>query len=167
MSQSISQTDRIQKQILLRASLERVWSAISDAQQFGSWFGVRFDGPFAAGTRLTGRITPTTVDAEIAKAQEPHAGTAFEVWVERIEPLRVLAFRWHPYAIEPATDYSREPTTRVEFVLATAPGGTLLTIIESGFDQIPLARRAEAFKSNEQGWAAQTQLIEKYLALNP
>jgi uncharacterized protein YndB with AHSA1/START domain len=167
MSQSTSQTDRIEKQILLRASLERVWSAISDAQQFGSWFGVRFEGSFAAGTRLTGRIVPTTVDAEIAKAQEPYAGTAFEVWVERIEPLRVLAFRWHPYAIEPATDYSQEPTTLVEFVLASAPGGTLLTITESGFDQIPLARRAEAFTSNEQGWAAQTSLIEKYLARHP
>jgi uncharacterized protein YndB with AHSA1/START domain len=167
MSKSISQTDRIEKQILLRASLDRVWSAISDAQQFGRWFGVRFDAPFTAGTRLTGRITPTSVDAEIAKAQQPHAGTAFAVWVERIEPQRALAFRWHPYAIESTVDYSQEPTTLVEFVLAAAPGGTLLTITESGFDQIPLARRAEAFKSNELGWAAQTLLIEKYLASHP
>ena len=164
MSQSSSPTDRIQKQILLRAPCARVWSAISDAQQFGSWFGVRFDGVFAAGAHLTGRITPTTVDAEIAKVQEPYAGMPFHMWIERLEPLRSFAFRWHPYAIEPDTDYSREPTTLVEFVLEEAPGGTLLTITESGFDQVPLARRAEAFKSNEQGWTEQTRLIEKYLA---
>jgi uncharacterized protein YndB with AHSA1/START domain len=164
MTHASSPTDCIRKQILLRAPQARVWSAISDAQQFGSWFGVRFEGSFAPGAHLTGRITPTTVDAEIAKAQEPYAGTPFHMWIERIEPLRSFAFRWHPYAIEPAKDYSQEPTTLVEFVLQEVPDGTLLTITESGFDQVPLARRAEAFKSNEQGWTAQTKLIEKYLA---
>jgi uncharacterized protein YndB with AHSA1/START domain len=157
-------TDRIEKQILLRAPRERVWRAISDAQQFGSWFGVRFDAAFVAGARLTGQITPTTVDAEIAKAQEPYAGMAFDFLVERIEPMHLFSFRWHPYAVERGVDYSQEPTTLVQFVLEEAAGGTLLTITESGFDRIPLTRRAEAFKSNDQGWAAQTMLIEKYLA---
>jgi uncharacterized protein YndB with AHSA1/START domain len=164
MSKSDSTTDRICKQILLHAPRERVWSAISDSQQFGSWFGVRFDGSFAPGAHLKGVIQPTSVDAQIAKAQEPYAGTPFHLWIERIEPLRSFAFRWHPYAIDSGTDYSREPTTLVEFVLEEAPGGTLLTITESGFDQVPVARRAEAFKSNEQGWTAQTMLIQKYLA---
>ena len=81
-----------------------------------------------------------------------------------VQPLRSFAFRWHPYAIDPDVDYSREPTTLVEFVLEEAPGGTLLTITESGFDRVPLARRAAAFESNQQGWEAQTRLIEKYLA---
>lgn len=166
MSHANSTTDRIEKQILLRAPQERVWRAISEAEQFGSWFGMRLSGPFAAGARLTGHITPTTVDAEVAKAQEPHAGMAFDFLVERIEPMRLFSFRWHPYAVDRSVDYSKEPTTLVEFVLEPQSGGTLLTITESGFDRIPLERRAQAFKANEGGWEAQTHLIEKYLARN-
>ena len=167
MSSASSSADRIQKQILLRAPCERVWRAISDAEQFGTWFGMRLDGPFAAGARLTGHIVPTTIDAEVAKSQEPYSGMAFDFVVERIEPMRLFAFRWHPYAVDRNTDYSHEPTTLVEFVLEPKPEGTLLTITESGFERIPLARRAETFKSNEQGWEAQTRLIQKYLAQNP
>ncbi len=155
--------DRIEKKITLRAPISRVWNAISDAQQFGEWFGVAFDGPFVAGTRLTGKIRPTTVDPEVAKLQEPHEGKAFEFTVDRIEPQRLIAFRWHPFAIEPGADYSTEPTTLIVFELAEVPGGTLLTISESGFDGIPLKRRAEAFKANEGGWEHQSKLIEKYL----
>jgi uncharacterized protein YndB with AHSA1/START domain len=156
--------DRIEKKILLRAPRERVWRAISDAKEFGSWFGVAFDGPFTQGARLTGKITPTTVDAEVAKMQEPYAGKAFDFTVERIEPMQRISFRWHPYAVEPGVDYSKEPITLIEFELAEAAGGILLKISESGFDQIPLARRAKAFKANEGGWEIQTHLIEKYLA---
>jgi uncharacterized protein YndB with AHSA1/START domain len=157
-------TDRIEKKILLRAPRERVWRAISDAKQFGSWFGVAFDAPFAEGARLNAKIVPTTVDAEVAKMQEPYAGKAFEWTVEHVEPMRRISFRWHPYAVEEGIDYSKEPTTLIEFDLADAPGGVLLTITESGFDQIPLERRAKAFKANEGGWEMQTRLIEKYLA---
>ena len=160
-------TDRIEKQILLRAPRERVWRAISDAKQFGSWFGVTFDGPFADGARLIGKITPTTADAEVAKMQEPYAGKLFEFTVERIEPMKRIAFRWHPYAVEEGVDYSKEPTTLIEFELADAPGGILLSVRESGFDQIPVARRAKAYKANEGGWEMQTRLIEKYLAKTP
>ena len=156
-------TDRIEKRIVLRASRQRVWSAISDARQFGTWFGVEFEGDFVVGAALKGRIVPTKVDADIAKAQQPYAGTAFHVFVERIEPMSVFAFRWHPYAIDPGKDYTKEPTTLVTFELQEASGGISLTITESGFDQIPLERRAEAFTSNEQGWAEQTKLIQKYL----
>jgi uncharacterized protein YndB with AHSA1/START domain len=158
-------TDRIEKRILLRAPRERVWQAISDARQFGLWFGVAFDGPFVAGARLTGRIVPTTVDAEVAKLQEPYAGTKFEIAVDRIEPMRRFCFRWHPYAVEPGVDYSKEPMTLVLFELEEAEGGTLLTISESGFDRIALARRAKAFSANDGGWTKQTELIAKYLAM--
>lgn len=160
----VSTTDRIEKTIQLRAPHARVWRAISDAKQFGSWFGVAFDGPFVAGARLTGRIVPTQVDAKVAKTQEPYAGKTFECSIDRIEPMRLFSFRWHPYAIEPGVDYSSEPTTLVVFELEEVPGGTRLTITESGFDRIPLERRAKAFASNDQGWAAQTRLLEKYLA---
>lgn len=157
-------TDRIEKQVLLRAPLNRVWTAITDAKQFGTWFGVEFDGQFAGGASITGRIVPTRVDAEVAKMQEPHAGAACNVTVERIEPMRLFSFRWHPYAVEPGADYAKEPTTLVAFELEEVPEGTRMTITESGFDRIPLARRAEAFASNEQGWSIQATLIGKYLA---
>lgn len=157
-------TDRIKKKILLRASEERVWRAISDSREFGRWFGVAFDGPFVAGTHLVGKIAPTTVDAEVARLQEPYAGKTFEFSVERIEPMRMISFRWHPFAVERGIDYSAEPTTLIVFELAQVPEGTLLTISESGFDRIPLARRAKAFAANDGGWAMQVRLIEKYLA---
>jgi uncharacterized protein YndB with AHSA1/START domain len=160
-------TDRIENRILLRAPRERVWRAISDAREFGAWFGVTFDGPFVSGSRLTGKITPTAVDPEVAKLQQPHEGKPFTCWVERIEPQSLFSFRWHPYAVDAKQDYAEEPTTLVQFELEEAPAGTLLTIRESGFDQIPLERRAAAFAANEGGWSHQAQLIQKYLALRP
>jgi len=156
-------TDRIEKKILLRAPLDRVWRAISDAREFGAWFGVAFDGPFVAGQPITGKMTPTQVDAEVAKMQEPYEGRAFDITVDRIEPERLFSFRWHPFAIEPGVDYSKEPSTLVVFELTKVEGGTLLTITESGFDGIPLERRVKAFTANEGGWEKQTQLIEKYV----
>ena len=157
-------SDRIQKQVLLRAPRDRVWRAISDAKEFGTWFGVAFEGPFVAGAHLSAQIVPTKVDAEVAKAQEPHSGMRFEITIDRIEPMRLFSFRWHPAAVEPGVDYSKEPTTLVTFELEEAEGGTRVTITESGFDRLPPERRAKAFGMNEQGWAAQAKLIEKYLA---
>ncbi|MDB5967791.1 MAG: vanillate O-demethylase oxidoreductase VanB [Hydrocarboniphaga sp.] len=158
-------TDRIEKQVVLRAQRERVWQAVSDAGQFGHWFGVAFDGPFVEGARMIGRITPTRVDAEVAKLQQPHENKPFEFHVDRIEPMDRITFRWHPFAIEPGTDYSQEPMTLIEFVLDDHADGTRLTITESGFDRIPLARRAQAFAANEGGWTHQIELIRKYLLL--
>jgi uncharacterized protein YndB with AHSA1/START domain len=160
-------SDRIEKMILLHAPLERVWGAISDASQFGSWFGVAFDSAFAEETDLTGTIRPTTVDAEVAKLQEPHKGKSFRFTVERIVPMRRISFRWHPFAIDPQVDYSMEPTTLIVFELVPRPDGIELTITESGFDRIPAARRASAYAANDGGWAHQTRLLEKYLALHP
>jgi uncharacterized protein YndB with AHSA1/START domain len=159
----MSTTDRIEKKVLLRAPRERVWRAISDAKQFGTWFGVEFDGPFVAGAAMKGRMTPTKVDLEVAKVQEPYAGRGFDCTIDRIEPMSLFSFRWHPFAIEPDVDYSKEPTTLVTFQLEEASGGTQLTITESGFDKIPLERRAKAFSANEGGWTKQAELIAKYL----
>ena len=155
--------DHIEKRVLLRAPIDRVWRAISDSQQFGAWFGCELDGPFVAGQRITGRIRPTQVDPAIAKMQEPYAGQRMEWQVEAIEPPHRFAFRWHPFAIDAGVDYSAEPMTLVEFTLADAPGGTHLVIRESGFERIPLERRAKAFAANDGGWTAQLDLITKYL----
>ncbi len=156
-------SDRIEQEVTLRAPLGRVWRAISNADEFGRWFGVRFDGPFVAGQSVTGVITPTEVDDEVAAAQEPHAGKA-SVWhIVAVEPQQRLAFRWHPYAVEPGADYDAEPTTLVEFTLTETADGVLLQIVESGFDKIPADRRAAAFEANSGGWEAQTKLVRKYL----
>ena len=162
MSTAVS--DRIEKHVLLRAPLSRVWQALTDASEFGKWFGVRLEGQFKAGTPISGKITPTTVDAEIARMQKPYEGAKFEIVIDRIEPKKLFSFRWHPFGLDPKVDYSKEPMTLVEFKLADAPGGVMLTVTESGFDKIPLERRAQAFSGNEEGWALVVKLIEKYVA---
>jgi uncharacterized protein YndB with AHSA1/START domain len=146
-------TDRIEKKVNLRAPRSRVWRAIANAEEFGAWFHVRIEGTFIEGATIRGKIT--------------HPGyehLTMELQVERIEPEHYFAYRWRPYAIDPAVDYSTEPTTLVEFRLEEADGGTLLTIVESGFDRIPLARREKAFRMNEQGWAEQTRNIERHVS---
>lgn len=160
-------TDRIEKSVLLPAPRDRVWRAVSMAENFGSWFGADFDGPFAANARLTASIEPTSVDPDVARQQQPYAGKPFEFRVVEVRPLEKISFRWHPYAANEGADYVGEPMTLIEFVLADADGGTLLRITESGFDQLPLARRKEAYAANEGGWTAQCGLVKKYLALHP
>lgn len=158
-------TDRIERKILLHVPLERAWQAVSNARRFGYWFGVEFDEPFEEGAVSRGRIVPTAVDDDVAKMQKPHEGMPFEFTVERIEPMRRIAFRWHPFAIEPDVDYSDEPKTLIVFELKELPTGVLLTITESGFDKLPLVRRAAAFEANASGWEKQATLIEKYVAM--
>ena len=161
MSTAVS--DRIQKQILLRAPLSRVWQALTDSKEFGQWFGVTFDGPFKAGAPISGRIAPTTMDAKVAAMQKPYEGIAFNITIDRMEPKTLFSFRWHPFAIDPKIDYSGEPMTLVAFSLEETPEGVLLTVTESGFDKIPLERRATAFTANEGGWTMQVTLIQKYV----
>lgn len=162
--QQATSTDRIEKKILLRAPLKRVWRALSNSMEFGTWFGVRFESPFAPGAHLRGKVVGTAVDSEVAKRQTQYWHVPFEITIDRIEPERLFSFRWHPYAIEPGVDYSKEPTTLIEFTLQEVPNGVMLTVTESGFDQIPLDRRAKAFTANERGWGIVITLVEKYLA---
>ena len=156
-------SDRIEKEVLLSAPLSRVWQALTDASEFGRWFGVSLDGQFKAGTPISGRITPTTVDPEVAKMQKPYEGMKFEIVVDRIEPKKLFSFRWHPFGVDPKVDYSRELMTLVEFTLQELPEGVRLTVAESGFDKIPIERRAAAFTANEGGWAKQMELVQKYV----
>ena len=145
--------DQIEKRVVLLAPRARVWRALADSEEFGSWFGVKLEGPFVPGATVRGRIT--------------HPGyehLTMEVQVERVEPERYLAWRWHPYAVDPGTDYSKEPTTLVEFRLEEAGQNTGLTILESGFSHIPAGRRDEAYRMNAGGWTQQLQNIERHLA---
>jgi len=149
----MADSDRIEKNILLRAPKARVWRALTNADEFGSWFGVKLESGFAVGRPVMGKIT--------------HPGyehLTFEATVERMEAEQLFAFRWHPYAVDPKIDYSQEPTTLVEFRLEEVADGTLLTVVESGFDRIPAGRRAEAFRMNAQGWAAQLENIQSHVA---
>lgn len=159
----MSTTDTIRKTARLDAPLARVWQAISDSRQFGAWFGAEFDGPFTAGASLTARIRPTTVDPEVARLQEPHAGHPFEIEVTEVESPHRLAFRWHPHGTG-GPEHPGDPTTLVEFVLEADGDGTRLTITESGFDRITLERRAQAFDANDGGWTHQLRLVTRYLA---
>ena len=151
--ETTTSTDRIEKTVTLKASRARVWRAIADARQFGEWFRVRLDGEFAVGATIRGNIT-----------YPGYEYITMEVVVEQMEPERFFSYRWHPYAIDPKVDYSPEPMTLVEFTLEDAPGCTRLTIVESGFDRVPLARRAEAFRMNSDGWSEQMQNIERYVS---
>jgi len=145
-------TDRIEKSILLKAPRSRVWRALTNAGEFGTWFRVALEGEFAPGARVQGRFTIPDYEHVTMNAT-----------VERMEPERLFSFRWHPYAVEPGVDYSSEPTTLVEFRLEDAPEGTRLTVVESGFDGIPLRRRAEAFRMNTQGWTEQLANLERHV----
>jgi uncharacterized protein YndB with AHSA1/START domain len=144
-------TDRIEKRITLRATPARVWRALADADEFSAWFGVALSDAFAPGKTVH------------ATASFRGKAVSFTLAIERMEPERLLALRWHPFAVDPAIDYTREPTTLVEFALSPAPEGTLLTVTESGFDQLPPERRATAFAMNDAGWAAQVQNIARHV----
>ena len=150
---NVVSTDRIEKTVTLRAPRTRVWNAIADSAQFGEWFRVKFTGSFVEGATVRGQILIPE-----------YRHVTMEMEVERIEPERYFAYRWHPHAVDPKVDYSQEPTTLVEFTLEDAPGGTRLTIVESGFDRVPAARRAEAFRLNDQGWSEEIGNIERYVA---
>jgi uncharacterized protein YndB with AHSA1/START domain len=144
--------DRIEKSIELKAPVSRVWRALTDYREFGEWFRVELEGPFVPGQISRGRITYPGFEHVI-----------MQVTVQKMEHERLFSYTWHPYAIDPKVDYSHEPPTLVEFKLEEIPSGTRLTVTESGFDKIPASRRAEAFRKNESGWAAQLQNIERHV----
>lgn len=147
-----SSTDRIEKKVHLKAPRARVWQALTDAEEFGRWFGVKMEGPFVRGERARGRIT--------------HPGyehLTMEILVDRMEPEHTFAWRWHPAAIEPDVDYASEPMTVVELTLEEKDGGTMLTVVESGFDGVPMSRRQTALRMNTEGWEAQMRNIERHV----
>ena len=143
----------IEKRIELAAPPSRVWRALTDHREFGEWFRVNLDGPFVPGQVSRGNI-----------AYPGYEHLKWEATVQKMEPERLFSYTWHPYAVDPKADYSKETPTLVEFTLEKTAKGTLLTVVESGFDKVPAARRPEAFRRNEGGWAEQMKNIEKYVA---
>ena len=144
---------RIEKRIELKAPVSRVWNALTDYRQFGEWFRVKIEAPFAPG--------------QIARGQITHPGYEHVTWqvvIQAMEPERLFSFTWHPYAIDPQTDYSKETPTLVEFRLEATATGASLVLTESGFDQVPADRRLEAFRMNDGGWTQQMKNIEAYVA---
>lgn len=151
-----SNTDRIEKQVLIKAPRKRVWQALTDTGEFGEWFRVKLSGQFAPGRPISGPVL--------------HPGYEHLTWsvtVEKMEPEKLFSWRWHPHAIDPKKDYSQEPTTLVAFELEEVPGGTLLKVTESGFDQVPLERREQAFRGNSEGWSVQVGNIERHVSQHP
>ena len=148
----MTESNRIEKKIVLKAPRARVWRALTNADEFGTWFRVKLEGPFEVGKAVQGRITYPGYEHLVMK-----------VTVERMDNETLFSYRWHPNAVDPNTDYSNEPSTLVEFRLEDAPGGTMLTLIESGFDRIPAHRRAEAFGRNDEGWTTQMQNIRSHV----
>ena len=149
----MASTDRIEKKVLLRASRARVWRALSNADEFGAWFRVKLEGPFIEGASTRGRITHPGYE---------HVTMVMDI--VRIEPESFFAYRWHPYAIDPKVDYSSETRTLVEFRLEDAEGGTKLSIVETGFDALPVGRRDEAFRMNDGGWTQQAKNLATHVA---
>lgn len=149
-------SDRIEKRIELKAPVARVWRALTDHREFGEWFRVKLEGPFVAGQVSRGQIT-----------WPGYEHVEWEAVIEKIEPERLFSFSWHPYSVDSAIDYSGETPTVVEFTLEKTAEGTLLRVVESGFDQVPEARRTEAFLRNDEGWSQQVTNIERHVAQNP
>ena len=152
-----SPTDRIERQLRLDSPRSRVWRALSNAQEFGTWFGMTFEAPFTPGATVRARLN-----------NPKYAHVPFEIIIDRIEPERLFSFKWRPYALDPTVDYSAEPRTLIVFTLEavdadTPNAGTMLRVVESGFDGIPASRRTIAFEMNGRGWTAQLENVKRYV----
>ena len=148
----MSTSDRIEKLIELKAPVSRVWRAITDYKEFGTWFRANLETPFIAGQTSQGKIT-----------YPGYEHLVMVVSVQKVEPEHLFSFHWHPYAVDPAMDYSSEPPTLVEFRLEATATGTLLRLTESGFDSLPASRRDLALRMNDGGWTAQMKNIENHV----
>jgi uncharacterized protein YndB with AHSA1/START domain len=142
----------IKRQVVIAAPVAKVWEALTDYKKFGTWFRVNLEGPFVAGEVSQGFIT-----------WPGYEHIRWVATVQVIAPRMLFSFTWHPYAIDPAMDYSKEEPTLVEFRLEPVSSGTRVTVTESGFEKVPEARRAEAFRMNDRGWEQQMKNIEEYV----
>lgn len=155
MTTVLENSNSIERSIIINAPRERVWNALANAEQFGAWFGVALAGHrFEPGQRVRAPMSACG-----------HDNVWFDVVIDRIEAPQLFSFRWHPCALDAAVDYAQEEPTLVTFTLQDAPQqGTLLTVVESGFDKVPPQRRLQAFRMNSQGWDAQLNNIVRHVS---
>ncbi len=143
--------DFIEKSITLNAPLSRVWRAITDSEQFGTWFKVRFGAPLQVSMPVKGQVT-----------YPGYEHLEMQVIHRDLFPGTYFSFTWCPYSDGAPEGQDRE--TLVEFKLRSVGSQTYLTIVESGFMALPDdARRDEAFRMNAQGWDAQAKNIADYV----
>lgn len=148
----MSTQDKLVKVVDIKAPVSRVWQALTDHRQFGEWFRVDLNEPFAPGSRSTGLT--------LYPGYEGHEWLAV---IETMEPETLFAFHWNHEDIEPGVPLAQQPTTRVEFRLEDTGSGTRLTITETGFAALPEHKRVEAIRLNTQGWDIQAKNISDYV----
>ena len=144
--------NKIEKQIEIAAPMARVWRALTDYREFGEWFQVTLENPFVVGQTVGGQLT-----------FPGYEHVRMEVVVKAIEPEHYFAYSWHPNAVDPKVDYSKETPTLVEFRLTKTATGTLVTVTESGFEHLPHARREIALLRNAAGWQQQLGSLKAYV----
>jgi uncharacterized protein YndB with AHSA1/START domain len=149
---SIAELSRIHRDITIAAPPERVWRALTDVEELSAWFQVRIEGQIAPNTEVW--MTATHPGYE---------GQRFRVKFVELSAPRRLVWQWHPGQVDPSIDYSREPRTTVTFLLEPSSGGTRLSVSETGFDEIALARRAQVYADNNQGWAEVLVWLQKHV----
>ena len=148
---TVAELSRIDRSIDIKASPERVWHALTNAAELSAWFQVRIEGEIAPGN-----------DVWMTALHEGHAGTRFRVWFVEMTPPRRFVWQWHPGAVDPAVDYSKEPRTTVTFTLEPTEAGTRLSVSETGFDEISLTRHAKVYKDNSQGWVEVLEWLQRH-----
>lgn len=154
--------DRIEKHVVVRAPREKIWKVLANAQEFGQWFGARFEGPFVVGGTLRGVIAPSVLETSQEVASHPYMGKPMVLHIERMDPPSRFSFRWHPLEAQPKAQGGDGPSTLVEFTLEDSQGGTKVTVVESGFSKLPVAERQRSYDSHDGGWGIQVQRIRAY-----
>lgn len=154
MATTTAELTQIKRSVFINAPKSRVWRAITSAREFSIWFGAAFDGEFRPGTRLS------MVSTHPGECQ----GVPFFINVEHIDQENSFAWTWDPGVPDPTIDLKTQPKTQVEFTLTEQDGGTLVTVIETGFDKFTLDRRAKLFSENSRGWDFQLKSLESYVS---
>ena len=149
---AIAELSRIDRTIEIQAPPERVFKALTNADELSDWFQVRVEGQITAG----GEVWMTSVHPD-------HAGQRWPVRIVELSAPRRVVWQWHPGQVDPTRDYSREPQTTVTFTLEPSGGGTRVSVSETGFDRIALERRAKVYEDNSQGWSEVLVWLQKYV----
>jgi uncharacterized protein YndB with AHSA1/START domain len=155
--------DRIEKHVVIRAPRDRVWKALTDSKEFGRWFGVRFEGPFAPGRSVRGVITPSELATPEETAGHPYLGKPMVFQIERLDPPHRFSYRWQPIEGRKSIEAEDGPSTLVEFTLEETKDGTQLTVVETGFSAIPATHRKAAYESHDGGWTVQVDRVRVHI----